>query len=1116
MTNHTEQPLWSAFLQPATFTEAWRKVKIRAASPGIDRVTVQAFTTQADAHLDTLLLRLQNGTYQPSPGLRVTLSGGSERAIVIPTVTDRIVQRALADVLAPFYDKFLLSNVHSYRKGRSVRTALEHLALLREMGFTCFAKTDITHFFDSIDRVMLLQKLAQDGVPVPMCRLIRRLITAGAIESLSVHFDGGIPQGSALSPLLSNVYLRAADQSIVEAGHAYLRYGDDILLLGHSLEELRDTLAWLQQVLAQLAVTLNPRKTRLANLEEGLDYLGMHITEEGPLCPSKAYQALNASAQRIALNNPTPMAELSDLLSDWESWYTQVDLTMVHTLPLLAALIHRMLAEQRHHAALELAQWRLERLALEPCPWPVQLEVASQWMRLANLEPNPVVLACALLEVVLALPSPPSQEQIDAAADVLGVEPLIVEALTHCPYAAVQACGAGGHISMAHALRLLIRKVPTLPSNDAPAPLGDAPLDEETATQVLKRFSIPATRHLVEARNPRGQWLMERVESPLTQAHFLIHLRGGARHAFYLCHNGNVICAAIVVSLKRGVVKGDWKQSSDRQEQDADAVASSTGKAQDASRSWESFISLIHEDAAHLLATAKHLELPAIIEDSAFAHATLWVLFTKPILLRHAFLLVQRILKTAAPAHEAIQRTPYPNADLVRTGPGPYLPLPLGRHPKSGHFATWVDGAGRPQSPRKVLDLPTVSYEQVLACINLGPLHPTKRSENLQTLLDAFAEFPRLLATLQGCAILRAIADKAHRLGHLMPMERTTLYESLFVLPMAELIGGFGILLARSGGLPPDMRTRLQNCARLPIGCTKIRSRHAQLLNGEACDCRFHHLRAGIYPTPYLHALQISDLKDYRLILQRGVAAIKIAKGPPSRPPAKAHPPAPPKTPAPATQSPSPAHPRKDFDLASEADALVAALLGKEALSADVEQSPPVPVEAAPILAPHTGVAESATAGPAPTPDTTTPASVPAAEKALSREARSPEPSSATTSIPPVAVPRQPVEGRVPDHQGAPPEASPSLAPDTREPPAAGDAGAAEAAEAFAEGLWPILRELMSAKEEEHRLRQRSAALQAKIIAIVAKFPNARLTLSGVTLECLQGSEGIFLSITLR
>jgi len=256
--------------------EAYRRTR-KDAAVGVDGQTASDYEQDLDANLASLLERAKSGTYQAPPVKRVYIpkSGtpSQTRPIGIPTLEDKILQRAVTMLLEPIYEQDFYDSSYGFRPGRSAHQALQTLwqqAMDQQGGY--IVEVDIQHFFDTLDGTHLrtfLQQRIRDGV---VLRLIGKWLHAGVLEEGQLHFpEAGSPQGGVISPLLSNVYLHYVldewfEQQIKPRlkGAAYLiRYGDDFVLGFTQEEDARRVLAVLPKRFGKYGLTLHPDKTRL-------------------------------------------------------------------------------------------------------------------------------------------------------------------------------------------------------------------------------------------------------------------------------------------------------------------------------------------------------------------------------------------------------------------------------------------------------------------------------------------------------------------------------------------------------------------------------------------------------------------------------------------------------------------------------------------------------------------------------------------------------------------------------------------------------------------------------------------------------------------------------------
>lgn len=255
--------------------EAWRRTHKDGAA-GVDGVTASAYDANLEANLSALLGRFKLGRYRAPAVRRVHIpkgDGRKTRPIGIPTLEDKVLQRAVLMVLEPVYEHDFLDCSYGFRPGRSAHQALD--ALWRELmriGGGWVLELDIQSFFDAVDHGHLrsfLDQRVRDGV---IRRMIGKWLKAGVMEDGQVHYpETGTPQGGVISPLLANIYLHevldrwyAEDVRPVLRGQSFLiRYADDAVL-GFSCEaDARRVLAVLSKRFAKYGLQLHPEKTRL-------------------------------------------------------------------------------------------------------------------------------------------------------------------------------------------------------------------------------------------------------------------------------------------------------------------------------------------------------------------------------------------------------------------------------------------------------------------------------------------------------------------------------------------------------------------------------------------------------------------------------------------------------------------------------------------------------------------------------------------------------------------------------------------------------------------------------------------------------------------------------------
>ena len=261
----------------AWMREAYRRVR-KDGARGVDGVSARDYEADLEENLKSLLERFKSGLYRAPAVRRIHIAKGDGRGtrpIGIPTLEDKVLQRAVLMVLEPVYEQDFLDCSYGFRAGRSAHQALEALwsGLMRVEGGWVI-DLDIRAYFDSVQRHHLGQMLDQrvrDGV---IRRAIGKWLKAGVMEDGVVSYPKqGTPQGGVISPLLSNIYLHEVLDVWFEdevkprlSGRAFMvRYADDAVLCFERESDARRVLAVLPKRLARFGLELNAHKTQLVD-----------------------------------------------------------------------------------------------------------------------------------------------------------------------------------------------------------------------------------------------------------------------------------------------------------------------------------------------------------------------------------------------------------------------------------------------------------------------------------------------------------------------------------------------------------------------------------------------------------------------------------------------------------------------------------------------------------------------------------------------------------------------------------------------------------------------------------------------------------------------------------
>lgn len=262
---------------------AWRMTRNNGESPGVDHVSLPRFEARLDQELRTLRHELIDGSYKPQSVQRYykTKASGKKRALSIWAVRDRVAQRVILEHITPMLEAIYLPCSFGFRPGRTVGAAVERTRAALTHGQTWIVDADITDCFDSIP-VAPLMKRVRDTLPSPRVQaLIEAWLMAPVIDHTRKQMGtvAGVSQGSVISPQLTNLYLHPFDRTVTTLlpGATLVRFADDFVILCGNRMAAQGALFLARQTLAGMNLKLNPTKTRIVHVNEGIEFLGVKL-----------------------------------------------------------------------------------------------------------------------------------------------------------------------------------------------------------------------------------------------------------------------------------------------------------------------------------------------------------------------------------------------------------------------------------------------------------------------------------------------------------------------------------------------------------------------------------------------------------------------------------------------------------------------------------------------------------------------------------------------------------------------------------------------------------------------------------------------------------------------
>lgn len=355
--------------------EAYKRVKRNKGSHGIDGMRVDELLPYLQEHYSSLVQRLLRGTYKPSPVRRKEISkpnNGGTRLLGIPTVIDRLIQQAIAQVLNRIFDKEFSEHSYGFRPKRSAHMALKQSKKYIEQGYNIVVDVDLEKFFDTVNHDILMSKLRNRIEDKRVLKLIRAFLNSGImINGVIVKNEDGTPQGGPLSPLLSNILLDELDKELESRGHRFVRYADDSNIYVKSKRAGLRVLSSIKRYLEKkLRLKVNESKSAVAPVTKR-KFLGYSFYySKGGIrfrAHQKSFKRLKKKLKDITNRNKSMnfqyrIKKVNEIIVGWVNYYRLADMK---------------------NKLLEIDRWIRRRL--RACIWKTWKKVITKYRNLVKL-----------------------------------------------------------------------------------------------------------------------------------------------------------------------------------------------------------------------------------------------------------------------------------------------------------------------------------------------------------------------------------------------------------------------------------------------------------------------------------------------------------------------------------------------------------------------------------------------------------------------------------------------------------------------------------------------------------------------------------------------------------
>jgi RNA-directed DNA polymerase len=310
-----------------------RAVERNKGSGGIDDMQSDELRPLVNANRRFLVNKILEGNYQPSPVRKVAIpkASGGVRLLGIPTVTDRMLQQAIYQWLSPMYEEEFDKDSYGFRPGKNAHQAVLTAQGYLNAGYTWIIELDLEKFFDKVNHQKLMHLLSQKVEDKRTMLLINAYLKSGIMEGglVSQRIEG-TPQGSPLSPLLSNIMLDELDKKLRERGHKFVRYADDCSIYVRSEKSAKRVAeSIIKYIESELLLKVNREKTRISRAHEsqllGFSFYTMKGKHEIRISEKSLHRIQTKCKAITRSSDPTSersrLTKLEEVIRGWVNYF---------------------------------------------------------------------------------------------------------------------------------------------------------------------------------------------------------------------------------------------------------------------------------------------------------------------------------------------------------------------------------------------------------------------------------------------------------------------------------------------------------------------------------------------------------------------------------------------------------------------------------------------------------------------------------------------------------------------------------------------------------------------------------------------------------------------------
>lgn len=856
--------LYTKIIDLQNLNRAWEKVKANCSAPGIDGVRVEEFDRNKKENLYQLHLELKENRYQPQPVKLIKINqNGKERTIGLLSVRDKIVQQSINLQFNKIYDDTLSEHAFAYRNGKSALHAISYLEEIVKNTKKDFwvLQLDIKDFFENINLEKLIDFIKrrvreQEVIDlVSLCIHMPCINTFGEVKERTE----GVYQGAILSPVFSNIYMDDFDCFLGYKNMPYVRYSDDMIILGDEKEKLEQLKLEIEEFLRKINLCIKEEKTKLVPLQEGVVFLGYKLDDKGKSIPQKAENKLQEKLENIWFSKDISLEEKlnkgREVLGGWEQYYKQN--REINDVIEYAIVLCNAAKREDNESINILKRIRknynniyFENIKLFVEIWKMQndkeLELFEyeQYYQISQLEQ----------EKMQNITEDVQEELLDNYRLLMVNQDKIYFTEIMQIYTDLHCYNKAKKIS-----EYIVENNCEFFEEGASTNLEDSELGEGIEVELNeKEMSLYMERFLgredIYAKatiNLSGKYTYDLVRAPFSDQELREHLQGKSTFAGYIQRNNQTVKFMLFdldISKKNLLEIGDNKEL------------------------FQQYLNKVKNKVQEILQILARFGIKGYVEFSGYRGYHIWVFFSEWISVRYVNLLQDVVLSKAYNEEiDGINLECFPNKTKVKESQlGQMIKLPWGTHYVTGNRSLFVDNQFSLIKNQTEM-LGTVSEYDCSTIKRIIAMNSNEQFQRKHEIVERdcaeLGELPEMVSVvLNNCGLQRYLCLKAKRAGYLSHFERLTI---LYVFGHLGDVGKEFVHTVMSFTLNYQYAITERYINKLPekpISCIKLREQYKQVTAEVGCNCTFKRTR-DCYPSPVLHAVKELGVGDTQITI---------------------------------------------------------------------------------------------------------------------------------------------------------------------------------------------------------------------------------------------------------